>query len=330
MFPYLRFELRLSRIGAGRGSLSRAQHAASARALTGPRLRRVLGKCLIERFCPFGRPICQQQSNGSGALPPPGEQCYLARHCPYGVAFAASRSRRPPYSLYVRLARQAGDADLVELTVYGEGWRFYPWILASLRDALAGGLGKERLKWQINKVLCVGADRSEERLCGRDLSTLPATRPPNLLGLTVEPYLARQQVEVALLSPTRLILDGRLAPDRPGVGLDLLVARVLDRFAGLYGEEASDILRPEIRGPIEAAAARVPLLTDETRWVEAKDFSARSGSELRLGGKVGRLVYGEEAAPFFGILRSGEILHVGKNPASGCGRIAVDLMASGS
>jgi hypothetical protein len=105
----------------------------------------------------------------------------------------------------------------------------------------------------------------------------------------------------------------------------LLIARILDRFASLYGEAGSDVLRPEVRSVVEAEAARVPLLADETRWVEVHDFSARSRSEMLLGGKVGRLVYGGEAARFLPILHAGEVLHVGKNAAAGCGRIQIDL-----
>ena len=73
----------------------------------------------------------------------------------------------------------------------------------------------------------------------------------------------------------------------------------------------------------------MPLIRDRTRWIEVKDYSARSRSELRLGGKVGPLLYGEEAARFLPILRAAEILHLGKNPASGCGRIRVDVSAVG-
>ena len=45
------------------------------------------------------------------------------------------------------------------------------------------------------------------------------------------------------------------------------------------------------------------------------DLAARR-CELLLGGKVGRLIYGVEAARFLPILKAGEILHVGKNPTS--------------
>ncbi len=59
--------------------------------------------------------------------------------------------------------------------------------------------------------------------------------------------------------------------------------------------------------------------------MEVAYYSARSDAELLFGGKIGRLVYGEEAARFLPLLRAGEIVHLGKNPTSGCGRMRVDL-----
>ena len=319
MFPYLRFELKLRPAGALRKAAGQRR-----RALAGPRLRRVLGKCLIDRFCPFGKPICESRVSDEAASSPT-ELCDLAPTCPYGVAFAESCGRRPPFALYVPGEGGAKAPDRVELTLYGAGWRLYPWMLQGLREALRGGLGKGRLQWEIEEVWRLRADGEE--LLDSGSESLPARLSPELLGLSLEPFLAPQQLEVRLCSPTRLIDQGRLVR-RAAVGLELLVARILDRFGGLYGDDSSEILRPEIRGPIEAQAARVPLLVDETTWVEAPDYSARSRSKLSLGGKVGRLVYGEAAAPFYGILRAGEILHVGKNPASGRGRIKVDLLAA--
>lgn len=316
MFAYLRLHLVLKPTSSG----SRGTTAA----LAGPRVRRVLGKALIDGFCPFGEPRCQPRSQG-GSPPPPEELCELAECCPYGVLFAGSLTKRPPFALFLPPPGDEGETDGLELTLYGKGWRHYAWSLLSLQRAFIQGLGKERREWEITEILRVSTDRRCERLCGGDLSALPATLAPDLLGLAIEPYLAPQPVEVTLLSPTRLLDDGKLLPGHASVPFKLLVARVLDRFRGLYGDDASEILHPGIREVIEAQAEQVGLLVDETEWLEVADYSARSRSELLLGGKVGRLVYSEGAAPFFPILRAGEILHVGKNPTSGCGRIAVGL-----
>jgi hypothetical protein len=106
-----------------------------------------------------------------------------------------------------------------------------------------------------------------------------------------------------------------------------LIARLLDRFDGLTtrtaGEPPGGAVPPGLRARLEARAAQVPLLADETRWRQVHDYSARSGREIYLDGKVGRLTYGPEARPFLPLLAAGEIVHLGKNPASGCGRLAV-------
>jgi hypothetical protein len=214
----------------------------------------------------------------------------------------------------------------VDLTLYGPACRVYAWALGALGEALRRGVGKARGRWRVAEVYRVGPDRGCQPIAGYDLAGLPPTLVPDLVHPSVSRDPCRGAVAVDLISPARLLRDGRLLPGREPVPFDLLVARILDRFAGLYGEGASDLLRPEVRGPLEAEAARVPLLEDHTRWQEVHDYSARWRAELLLGGKVGRAVYGEGAARFLPLLRAGEILQVGKNAASGCGRIEVGLL----
>jgi hypothetical protein len=319
MHPYLRFDVILGG-GAGR-------EVFAGPPFPSPMLRRVLGRALIDRFCPFGQPRCEDKPAPPLRQPPPGELCRLAQECPYGVLFAASRTARPPYALYVPPVVDDAPAR-IELTLYGAAWRLYPWALASLAQALRQGLGKARTRWAVEEVRRVRPDGQAERLAGRDLSSVASDLRPDLLGLALQPCLTHQPVAVELLSPARLLREGRLLPGREPVPFELLIARILDRFTALYGDAGSDILRPEIRAVVEAEAARVRLLTDQTRWIEVRDYSARSGSELLLGGKVGRLVYGGEASRFLPVLRAGEILHLGKNTASGCGRIQVGLPAA--
>ncbi|HET9212192.1 MAG TPA: CRISPR system precrRNA processing endoribonuclease RAMP protein Cas6 [Thermoanaerobaculia bacterium] len=314
MHPYLRLHLRV-RPAEGKQEAS----------LPAARVRRVLGKAFIDTFCPFGEPRCQAAEPGSEPRPRPQDLCRLATACPYGVLFAASANARPPFALHT--AEIEGDRSVLEITLYGAAWRLYPWVLQSLDRAFAVGLGSERRPWTIDDVYRVRPDRRRDRLCGAGLTGLDPTLAPDLLNLGIEPFLSPQPVEIRLLSPARLLQAGRLLPGRAPVSFELLVARILDRFRGLYGDDASEILHPSIRRVLEAEAAQVPLLESETEWMEVQDYSARTGAELLLGGKVGRLVYGPGAARFFPLLHAGEILHLGKNPTAGCGRIEVRLPA---
>ena len=311
MHPYLRLRL-----------TARPADGEPAEPPPAPLLRRVLGKALVDGFCPFGKPHCQPSPQAKGRPPAPQELCRLAEACPYGVLFAASLSPRPPFALHVP-AEAGEEAAQIELTLLGDAWRFYPWAVSAVQQALAGGLGKERRPWLLESIARVRPDGGIEELCGGEIAALPTDLEPDLLGLAVEPFVAAQPVTVDFVSPVRLIEDGHLVRDGKPVTLGLLVARILDRFAGLFGEASSEVLRPEIRAAVESEAARVPTLADETEWVEVKDYSARSRSELLMGGKVGRVVFGPEAARLLPILKAGEVLHVGKNPTTGCGRIEV-------
>jgi hypothetical protein len=246
------------------------------------------------------------------------------------VLFAASCSARPPFALYVPSAHTQG-IDLLELTLLGPGWHCYSWSILAFQDALNIGLGRERRSFEIEEVEQITSNQSTH-LCGSDLSHLTPTLEPERLKLTVEPFGAEQPVEIGLLSPLRIIQDGALLRGRRGNGpagipFDLLIARALDRYQGLYTAETQlpKILRPDVRKTVESEAAQVQLLSDHTRWVEVRDYSARHQRQMRLGGWIGRLVYGEGAAHFLSILRAAEIFHIGKNPTSGCGRIQVTL-----
>ncbi len=301
MYPYLRLHVELQPKDGG-----------TAEALTAPRLRRVLGKAFVDGWCPFGRPRCQDD-----ARRPAEELCPQAGSCPYGVLYAASRSGRPPFALHV-----PPSGGYVELTLFGPAWRLYGWTLLAFERALARGLGKRRQRWRITRVLRVRPEQGGEELCGGKLAALPSDVEPDVFTLTADRYLVPRPVGVELMSPTRFVRDGRLLLEG-AVPFEVLVGRVLDRFRGLYGDRASEILRPSVRSAIETRASAVGLVEDETRWVEVKDYSARNRTELLLGGKMGRMVYGEGASSYLPILTAGEILHVGKNPASGCGRMRV-------
>jgi CRISPR-associated endoribonuclease Cas6 len=317
MFNYLRLEL----------LASPEPPSGQIPPLSAPMLRRVLGRALIERFCPFGEPLCQAPPPAEGPVPSPLDLCRLAAECPYGVLFAASRTRRPPFALFVPPPSGGEGPAAVELTLLGPACSIYAWALWAFEEALRRGLGKERQSWSIREVWRTGLDGERERLCGPGLGGLPASLSPSSLALAGGTYIAPTPVQVVFRSPARLLRQGKLLKGREPVPFEVLIARILDRFKDLFGAAAEEILDARLRTDLEAEAARVPLRLDETEWWEVRDFSARSGAEMLLGGKVGRLVYGPEAARFFPILRAGEILHVGKNPTAGCGRIEVSLPA---
>ncbi len=315
---YLRLEVELERRGGRPGSDP------------GPapgRLRGALGKALVDAFCPFGEPRCDPKGKGRpGPAVAASDLCRLAAECPYGVLFAASLTRRPPFALYVPETRSESEPVGVEITLYGPAWRHYAWTLAGLHRSFAPNGPRDLAGFRFGAVRRVRADREADTLSAGGLGALPADLAPDLLGLAPEPFVAPRPVAVELLSATHLLVKGKPIPrDRP-VPFEILVKSTLDRFAGLYGDTASPALAREVRSVLETEAARVPLLEQDLRAAQGAHYSTRSRAHLDLGGSVGRLVYGPEAAAFVHILRAAEILHLGKNPTFGCGRLRVELM----
>jgi hypothetical protein len=288
-------------------------------------LRRALGNVLVKGFCPYDRPRCQPTHGAGGQA---GDLCQLAESCPYGVLYAHSQSKRPPFALYVPPVREGKGEAGVELTLFGPATRLHGWVLQALAGACHGGLGKARLRWDVKGVAKVDPNRQREYACGAAVQALAAVLPEQRLELGADiPGAEPTQVEVRFESPTRLLYRGRLVGGSKPVPCELLIARILDRFAGLFGEDADPCLQPAARQEIEKEARRVRLLIDETHWLDVNDYSSRQRTEMLMGGKVGRLVYGDVGPRLMSILRAGEILHVGKNPGFGCGRLTVTPIA---
>ncbi len=244
------------------------------------------------------------------------------------MLFAGSKSDRPPFALHLWPQSQDQAGRVLEVTLFGEAYCLYPWAVSALQSACSRGLGRSRQRFQLEEVSRLRPDRSRRRLCSGDLSRLDAALPPDSIGPFVCPGQDPGPVQVRLLSPARFVRDGKLLKGNDPVPFQILIARILDRLQGLYGKESSEVLQAEVRRRLEDRASTVPLLSHEIEWVEVPDYSARSRTEMSMGGKLGWLLYGEEAARFLPILRAGEIVHVGKNPTSGCGRIQVDQLES--
>lgn len=290
-------------------------NAKGFRDLTSQRLRRVFGRELLELFCPFGEPLCQATSTEF-----PRSRCAQTSSCPYGVLFATCQRRRPPFAFHVFPPTR--NFAVTELTLLGDAWRLYPWALGALNRALRRGLGKKRQQFRVDMITVLTSE-GPVQVCDGDLRRIPCDLKPQELWPGAVLGNIDAPLAVDFLSPTRLLRDGRLLPVGEPVTFALLVARCLDRAEGIFGNAFRAHMPPGPRSAIEAAAAQVPLLRDETRWVKQRDYSARHRREFSLDGLSGRLTFGQPASRFLPLLRAAEVLHVGKNPAAGCGRLSV-------
>lgn len=309
-FPYLRLRLTTRPDRGPHGAVPDAR-----------RVRRAFGRELIRRFCPFGAPRCQDAD-------PPGACPQLAM-CSFAQVFARfdamGHCARPPFSLWTGMLR--GRA-CVDVTLFARAWPFFLWTVQALEDALTNGIGGPQSLWRVDAVHRVHADGRSSRLILGPEAPTPDIVPD---ALPVDPHpgdadllRSRRPVAVELVTPARLVHRRRALGAEDPVPFALLVARASDRLRDLYGDEAAAAIAGRV-GDRDPAA--VPLIADHTRFVAIDDWSAKKRRSLPIGGKQGVLVYGSGAAAFLPLLRAAEITHVGKNAASGLGRIRARLLA---
>jgi hypothetical protein len=76
--------------------------------------------------------------------------------------------------------------------------------------------------------------------------------------------------------------------------------------------------------PLLDRAAAVRLTASRLAWHDWDRCSNRQQTKVTLGGLIGTLELAGDLAPFAPLLRTAEILHVGKGATFGLGRIAVE------
>lgn len=67
----------------------------------------------------------------------------------------------------------------------------------------------------------------------------------------------------------------------------------------------------------------VRILAEDLAWRDLRRYSARQGTEMSMGGLVGTLRLAGDLTPFAPLLRTAEIVHVGKGTTFGLGRVEV-------
>ena len=331
--PYLRFELQFTLAKSNNRQARRVSSVDNGEATYfGPRLRRLLGPQLAQLSCPCPPPICRRGSvkGPNAALAP--SLCLLADTCAFGVLFAKSRAGKiaggvnalSPFSLHVPAVSQLDGFTYVEMTLYASAWPFYLPMVAACARIFSSGIGRERERYRLRAVHQVKANGDHEMLCDDDLAHILRTVEPDYLDtVLLSQNNDNGPVSVALQSPTRLLVDSKLQKGDTPLSFPVLIESILSKLRDHYGQEAESLLPGGSAAALREQAKGVVINGSDLRWMDIPDNDRNTRSSRLLGGKIGQLTFNEVAGRFLPLLKVGEILHIGKNAASGCGRIAV-------
>lgn len=277
----------------------------------GSTFRGLLGKSLLDAWCPYKREECTK--------------CARNAQCPYPNFFKPHLSRGgksipAPFLIDPKPDRRTyltkGDVVEFALNFFGWGVNWFPFVMAAIwRGGERGLLGVKRARFRLEFPEMPARPDEPSAWANisngmEKISTLQVTR-------------RKGRVEaIRLLTPCKLKEEGRVIGKPDGRTLITALQRRIGALVHFYGEKSEIKENP--------AWKEAPFLVtgeEELRWVVLERPSFTQGERVNIGGWVGTIhveSHNEEAGF---LLRVGEWSHVGKNTVLGCGKIALEERA---
>ena len=261
--------------------------------------------------------------------------CTLASVCPYAYIFETAPPEDATHlRTYSAVPRpfvidplethgdyQAGDSLEFLLTLVGRAIDYLPYFIVSFREMGEIGLGRGRGRFQLTEVIGeTGADSSRtiyswetEMISNFDNSLCLEDMQPEIASW------AGDRISVQLLSPTRIIYEGRLMNELP---FHVFLQRLLGRISSLSYFHCGESLEMDFKEFI-AQATLVEITKSRLSWYDWTRYSSRQDRRMKLGGLLGSVTYSGELEPFLPFIALGQYVHVGKNATFGLGKYRI-------
>jgi hypothetical protein len=267
----------------------------------------------------------------------PCEFCRLRRACVYTRLFETFVESEPPPFLaglptsprpYVFEPAsetrhfEPGDPLDFDLLLFGQATELEAYALLAVERMAAGGLGRDRFPFVLDHVSMAngGTGWRDVLAGGRALPVLPvAPSRPAIDGFN---GLRPGRAVLRFLTPTRLKRGDEL---QPSVGFRALTFAMLRRtleMAHFHLPGAAAAIDWNFR-PLLEQASTVHITASRLAWRDWERYSNRQGRKMTLGGFVGEMEIEGDLESLAPLLRTAEILHVGKGATFGLGRMEI-------
>ena len=285
----------------------------------GSLLRGAFGHALRRSTC--------SQGPGQGC-----RDCFLRRACLYTRIFETFIDGEPPPFLkglptsprpyvFEPLTEdtdfEPGDPLVFDLLLFGQATDLAAHALLAVERMVGAGFGARRFPFVLDRVDASqpGDGWQEIYKEGRASPALARLAPRFPSEAPVE-----ERATLSFLTPTRLQVQGRLVEEP---GFRALTFAMLRRTLELASFHVSGAEIDWHFRPLLDLASRVSVVRSDLRWQELHRYSNRQERKISLGGFVGTLKLEGDLVPFGPLLRTAEVLHLGKETTFGLGRIRV-------
>lgn len=210
---------------------------------------------------------------------------------------------------------QKGDHLEFDFSLFGRACEMHPYVIFAFMRAGDRGFARQRHKFLLEKVLWQNDewqqlyDGGRQALVGIAKPKIVVTNGPLSSPLTLK-----------FLTPTRIKYNNRLTMD---FSFRVLAFKMLSRVLEIaHFHVPGAEVNWEFRELLDAAD-EVRIASKRLYWEDVKRYSNRQNSKLTVGGFFGDLVLEGDLEPFNQLLRTVEVLHVGKGTVFGLGKVRV-------
>jgi hypothetical protein len=214
-----------------------------------------------------------------------------------------------------------GEGFAFGITLFGRALSLFPYAILAVKRMGEIGLGNRdrapgRSALKAARVLnpLSGAERSIYS-DGGSMVSMPDLPVLHDDVLRCAATLTSDRITVRLLTPLRLVVDGRLVRE---LSFDHFLRRLLRRLTDLYPHCSDGRLELDFAGLLDQAP-EVRVEADHTEWADLVSYSRRRQTSTPVGGLVGDVTFSGPLEPFLPFLVWGQLTHVGKDTTRGNG-----------
>lgn len=260
--------------------------------------------------------------------------CLVNRHCVYTKIFETIIFDHPPRFLkgmqtspkpFVlsclddKIDFNKGDSLIFDISLIGNSSDYHPYIIYAIQRMAESGLGARRLKFSLKTVFIHEKNNEPKMLYEGAAKSLLLLARPISINHNEHPNNIRN-MNLRFVTPTRLKHREHLCMD---FTFRMLLFRMIRRtleLAHFYIPDAN--IDWEFHDLLQAAND-IAIRERQLKWVDLHRYSVRQQADMQLGGFMGEVTLEGNLLPFLPILKTAEIIHIGKATTFGLGKVSI-------
>lgn len=253
--------------------------------------------------------------------------CIISSNCPYFILFEAKNLQKnlnkmeeipKPFVIEIPLFSSkeyiSGEKIKFNLTLFGDSLKFFPYFILSFIKLGNYGLGKFKIKYDIEKINQIYPLKKEiYKLNENSIREIEIRKNLKFKKKNIK------ILKINFLTPAKIKYKGEFVKE---LEFSILIESILRRAYLISKFWCEYDGKYKVKKIIESAK-KIKIKYSNLKWIDLERFSTRQKRFLKYGGILGEIVYEGKLKEFYPILKLGSLIHIGKNTSFGFGKYMI-------